>query len=176
MGQAEAVRALLAPDADLWFLIGFDKVAQIFDPRYYTDRDVALRALFAATRLAVMPRDADSQEALGSLLGRAENQEYAHRVAFVNMPPELAAVSSSVARELLARAGNPPRVDPELAADLLAPEGAALALVTGAYSPPARSPDGRLVDLYADRTAALAAVDPDDALRAADAVPRLPST
>ena len=36
------------PDLDtLLFLVGYDKIVQIFDPRYYDDRDAALRKLFS---------------------------------------------------------------------------------------------------------------------------------
>src|SRR6266566_7197310 len=37
--QAEAVHSSFPQVSNLYFLIGFDKIVQIFDPRYYEDRD-----------------------------------------------------------------------------------------------------------------------------------------
>ena len=40
--QAAALHTTFPQVSDLYFLIGFDKIVQIFDQRYYTDRDQAL--------------------------------------------------------------------------------------------------------------------------------------
>src|SRR6266480_6041052 len=41
--QAEAVYTSFPEVKKLFFLMGFDKIVQILDPRYYDDRDAALR-------------------------------------------------------------------------------------------------------------------------------------
>jgi hypothetical protein len=41
--QAQAICESLPGDKALYFIIGLDKALQIFDPRYYADRDGALR-------------------------------------------------------------------------------------------------------------------------------------
>ena len=41
------------PTAELTLLVGYDKVVQILDPKYYDDRDAALHELFALARLLV---------------------------------------------------------------------------------------------------------------------------
>ena len=44
--QAEALRQrILAPGQELVFVVGFDKIQQIVDPRYYADRDASLNRL-----------------------------------------------------------------------------------------------------------------------------------
>ncbi|MGH8007993.1 MAG: hypothetical protein ACREQ3_13415, partial [Candidatus Binatia bacterium] len=45
--QAQAFRSLLGVQTELHFVVGMDKLQQIFDPRYYQDRDAVLRQLFA---------------------------------------------------------------------------------------------------------------------------------
>ena len=42
--QAQAIRAAFPGVRRLFFLMGFDKIEQIFDPHYYEDRDKALEA------------------------------------------------------------------------------------------------------------------------------------
>jgi hypothetical protein len=53
---------------------------QILDPRYYDDRDAALRRLFALASFLVAPRgDADADE-LAALMRRPENAPFAASV------------------------------------------------------------------------------------------------
>ena len=54
--QAEGIRAAFPEVTKLYFLLGFDKIVQIFDPHYYRDRDAALRELFALAEILVAPR------------------------------------------------------------------------------------------------------------------------
>jgi nicotinamide-nucleotide adenylyltransferase len=168
--QAEAFRALLSPGADLYLLVGFDKVVQIFDARYYTDREAALRRLFAVAALLVTPRAGQDQTDLRALLAAPENQPYADHVRYLPLPPALAAVSSTAARAACATASHTDKV---ALATLLAPEGVALALTTNAYASPETLAGGETIDRYALRTDwldALAAT-PAAARPAADLAP-----
>lgn len=156
--QAEALAARLAPGQPpeprgaivapgqaseeapaLWFVVGYDKIVQIFDPRYYADREAALRALFARAGLLVAPRGAAGPEALAALLARPENAPYRDRVRPLPLPAGYRALSATAVRTALARG--------EDARALLAPAAAAFVAATGCYVDPAR---------YAVRRAALA--------------------
>lgn len=151
--QARAAHALLGPDAEVALIVGFDKVAQIFDPRYYADRDAALRELFSEAELIAAPR-ADGDEAdLRALLGRPENRTFATRVRFCPLPSRYLNDSSSQARALAAagRFGEPLHA-------LLAPEGLALAEVACPYAPARPASANDLGDSYAARQTLLAAL------------------
>ncbi len=100
--EARAIRALLMPSADLLMLVGFDKIVQIFDHRYYADRDAALRELFSLASLLVAPRADDGAEALAALLARPENRPFATQVRYLDVPPTYARDSSTEARLLAA--------------------------------------------------------------------------
>src|SRR5215467_6275920 len=54
--QAEAIHNAFPQVMNIYFLIGFDKIVQIFDPRYYRDRDQALHELFSLANFLVAPR------------------------------------------------------------------------------------------------------------------------
>lgn len=125
--QARALRAVLAPDAELAIVIGFDKLVQIFDARYYEDRDAALDALFAEAELLVAPREGFGAEDIQALLAQPENRRYAARVRTLELAPAHTRDSSSDIR-VLARAG----ATRQRIARLTAPEGLAL-VDTGAY-------------------------------------------
>ena len=116
------------PSGEISILVGFDKVEQIFDARYYDDRDAALDALFTHARLLVAPRAGAGRADLTALLARAENARFASRVAFLAAPPELADESSTQARTLAATAA-----DMTIALRSLIPPEAMALVGTGAY-------------------------------------------
>lgn len=156
--EARTIRALLAPSAELTLIVGYDKIVQIFDPKYYADRDAALRALFSLARLLVAPREGEGAEALAALLDQRENRPFASHVRYLDVPAGYAHDSSTEARALAAES------HPDIVAlsHLLPPAGLALALQTGAYRPMAPADD----DPYTIRTCwldALATLPPTSA-------------
>ena len=77
---AAAMRETL-PEAELTFLVGHDKIVQVFDPKYYRDRDAALDELFGLAGFLVAPRGEADADELAELLARPENRRFADRVA-----------------------------------------------------------------------------------------------
>jgi nicotinic acid mononucleotide adenylyltransferase len=100
--QARALQRLAPRAGRIIFVTGFDKIVQIFDPRYYEDRDAALDDLFQRATFLVAPRDASTAADLESLLDRAENRRYAGGVAGMQISPDLAGVSSTAVRAAVA--------------------------------------------------------------------------
>ncbi len=96
--QAVAARALFPDAREIRFVVGFDKARQIFDPRYYTDRDAALRQLFAHVGLLVAPRADDGADALAALLGRPENAPFRERIRALPLDPAWADDSATRVR------------------------------------------------------------------------------
>ena len=141
--QAAAIRRLCSNLVDLAFVVGYDKLVQILDARYYDDRDAALEALFARARFLVAPRDGNAVEAIAALLARPENARFAGRVRALPVSPALARVSSTAARAAAA-GGQPVAGVPPLVAAFVA--------ATGCY----REPDGK--GAYGRRAAELEAL------------------
>jgi nicotinic acid mononucleotide adenylyltransferase len=96
--QAAALRRALPDAQGVVFLVGFDKIVQIFDPRYYDDRDAALDRLFALSSFLVAPRGDSGDEDLGELLTRPENARYAAHVRPVPLATEYRDQSSTQVR------------------------------------------------------------------------------
>lgn len=126
--QADALRSLRGGGVHLAIVVGFDKIVQIFDPHYYTDRDAALDKLFARARLLVAPREDEDEGALRNLLAQPQNATYADRVAYIDLARRYRSDSSTTVRELLSR--RDAGLDSVHA--LVPPEGFALAQL-GAY-------------------------------------------
>ena len=121
--QAPAFRAGLGASR-LWFIVGMDKVLQIFDPRYYDDRDRALDALFAHAELIAANRQEWGRGELESLLGQPSNQSYRERVRPLTLPPHLKEQSSSAVRSGVEGGASFHELLPETAREFIAATGA----------------------------------------------------
>lgn len=96
--QARAFRSLLGKSARISFIAGMDKLIQILDPRYYQDREAALRALLTEAQLLIAMRGNLDMSDLEKILNRPENEPYRDRVFPFILPPEVREVSSSALR------------------------------------------------------------------------------
>ena len=138
--QARGIRAAFPEVRRLSFLIGFDKIVQILDPRYYDDREAALRELFALAQLLVAPRGGDSEHELRELLARPENRPFARNIRPLPLAAEYRDISSTQIRQ---------GADPQLRE--IPAEARDFILRTRPYAPP----DSTERDLYGERSRAL---------------------
>ncbi len=148
--QAKAIRAAFPGARELIFVVGFDKIEQIFDPRYYQNREAALAELFALASFLVAPRAGHEANDLAALLNQPENQRFQARVRLLPLPKEYREVSSSQIRA--AFQAHPYDLSRTRLAALLPPEALAFARETGCYAPPQPLPDGEEIDRYGLRT------------------------
>jgi nicotinamide-nucleotide adenylyltransferase len=137
--QAQGIRAAFPQVGQLRFLVGFDKIVQILDPHYYTDRDAALNDLFALAQLLVAPRGTDGENELKELLARPENRQFAGFIYPLPLEEKFRAMASTRART-------------EGQLDEVPEEAREFILRTRPYAPPLRLDDGTERDLYAERT------------------------
>ncbi len=139
--QVQALRAAFPNVKRIFFLMGFDKIIQIFDPRYYADRDASLEALFQLAELLVVPRGADGEAALAELLHRPENERFARYVQLQPFDPKYRDISATQVRQgdLIHEQEDVPRQVQRFIHD------------TQAYTPPIKRPDGVEVDHYNER-------------------------
>ncbi len=127
--QAEAVAAAF-PGARLRFGLGSDKVLQLFDPGWYRDRDADLERLFSLAEVAYAVRPGDEDRLRDRL---ADDPRWASRLRRLELPPEVAGVSSRAVRGALARGEDvSASVPPEVLPFVRSPKG-----------PPGRSNPGR---------------------------------
>lgn len=144
--QAAVLWATFPTLRELAFVVGYDKVVQIFDARYYEDRDGALRRLFAQATLLVAPRAGQGHAELEALLARPENRPFAGAVRPLPLAEPYTHLSSTAVRREAAVAAAVAAVPVETRSLLRA---------TRVYAPPRRLADGEAVDAYAVRLALL---------------------
>jgi nicotinic acid mononucleotide adenylyltransferase len=150
--QAQALRALFDGRTRMSFLIGMDKLLQIFDRRYYTDRDVALRQLFNLADLIVANRGDMDEESFSLLLDCPENRPFREYVRFFTLPETIADLSATQVRKSLA-AEQP-------ISTFVPPEVETFIRETRAYHPPLHIID-ETVDAYAIRRSLLTLLYPE---------------
>ena len=147
--QAEALcRELIASGQELVFVVGFDKIQQILDPRYYVDREASLDRLFSLARFLVAERGAYGAQALVALLSEKTNRAYSGRIAPLTTLPVYhdPALSSTTVRTAYAQnKGNATDASsvPEPVRTFIA--------ATGVYASPVVLPNGETIDRYGVR-------------------------
>jgi nicotinamide-nucleotide adenylyltransferase len=104
--QAEALRRSFPKIQRLAFVVGMDKIGQIFDPRYYADAERSFGDLFDRARLLVAARAKQDRASLETLLERGPARPFAHRIEWLELDAEVRDVSATAIRERLAR-GEP---------------------------------------------------------------------
>ncbi len=139
--QAEAVYATFPGVRQLFFLIGYDKLVQIFDPHYYTDRDSSLLALFNLASLLVAPRGDGGEQEIEELLHQPQNERFAQHVQIMPFDASYRAISSTEVRQggKAAMHATPREVQQFIRE-------------TRAYAPPLQRADGTQVDVYSERS------------------------
>ena len=154
--QAEALHGLLSgPGQELVFVVGFDKIQQILDPRYYADRRASLDRLFALSRFLVAERDAHGARELAALLAQPANRAYRDRIEeLTTLPAYHDPALSSTGVRAAASAGGGHAVG---AATVPEPVQTFIAS-TGLYAAPLPLQSGETVDRYGVRLRILAAL------------------
>jgi len=142
--QAEAVHSSFPQVSNLYFLIGFDKIVQIFDPRYYEDRDLALHELVELADFLVAPRAEAGREELSILLDRPENRQYAGHVHALPLSAAYRYISSTRIRQV--HSAREQEVPVEVRRFIRE---------THVYEPPVELQDGTKIDQYGERMRAI---------------------
>jgi nicotinic acid mononucleotide adenylyltransferase len=142
--QAQAIHTSFPRVKRIFLLMGFDKIVQILDPRYYEDRDSVLSALFKLAVLLVAPRSNAGNQELTALLQKPENQRFAGFIHMLPLDPAYRAISSTHIRQESDQAT--PNVLHHVPQEVRQ-----FMRETRAYAPPVRRSDGSIVDCYEER-------------------------
>ena len=142
--QAEGIRASFPRVKHIFFLMGFDKIVQILDPRYYENRDQSLHNLFALAHLLVAPRGDQGEHELRTLLDQPHNHPFLPFIHLLPFNSQYRTISSTEVRNQ--KSGYRHEIPQEVHRFIVR---------TRAYAPPVRRADGSFVDVYGERMQAL---------------------
>ena len=97
--KAEVLKVMYPGETDITFIVGYDTMKRVFDPKYYEDREEALDQLFRSCTFMVANRDNKGKEALQQLMASSANRRFKGKVHFFEIPNRLAHISSSHVRQ-----------------------------------------------------------------------------
>ncbi len=113
--QAGALRSA-HPSAEFDFVVGFDTLVRLFEPRYYDGDMVAqLGSFFAHHRIVAANRGESGVDVLRSYIEAEVPSEFRPRILVRPLDDHPASLSSTLARDEAARLGRPLAVPPEVA-------------------------------------------------------------
>ena len=104
--KAQILMGLYPRGTDMTFIVGYDTLARVFDPKYYEEPEGSLDRLFACSTFMVANRGDDGREAVQQLTASVENGRFKDKVHFFEIPNHLAQISSTQVRHH-AREGKP---------------------------------------------------------------------
>ena len=99
--KAKALKELFGSKCEVHFLLGFDTVIRLFDPKYYDDMDAALQELFALASVFFFNRQGSSPTDTQEFLQSPEARGFSQSLVFMELEDEYAAMSSTKARKAL---------------------------------------------------------------------------
>ena len=100
--KLEAIRAAYPAETRVIFLLGFDTLVRLFDPKYYPDRTAALSRLFGGSECVVANRSPAPPSDVDAFLARDEVFPFVRRIHSIQLPADLAEVSATAVRARLA--------------------------------------------------------------------------
>jgi len=136
--EAETIRNSFPKVKRILFLVGFDKIVQILDPRYYENRDAALTELFKLAELLATPRGDAGEHELAELLHQSQNERFARYIHRLPFNAQYRYVSSTSIRQGADLQDTPQEVRQFMRE-------------TRAYAPPVRLSNGSEIDYYEQR-------------------------
>ncbi|MDZ7729470.1 MAG: hypothetical protein U5Q44_15450 [Dehalococcoidia bacterium] len=111
--QARALREE-HPGVGFDFIVGYDTLVRVFDPRYYDDMARELERFFAHHRLFAANRDTATVDEVRRYLESPAARDFAERIIVKELEPASARRSSTAARSAVSERGMPEGVPPEV--------------------------------------------------------------
>ncbi len=111
--KAAALRADKTPNRDsegavypesteIYFILGYDTLVRLFDPKYYADMPAELERLFSMAQFIATNRKEHSIEEMRQLLAHHEAQPFAHKIHLLPLDDFHASLSSTEVRRRIA--------------------------------------------------------------------------
>jgi len=109
--QAKALRAAL-PGVAFDFVLGYDTLVRLFEPRFYTDMSAELAAFFADHRVIAANRAQASVDTVHAFLTEPDVEPFANRITVLALDDHSASLSSTGAREEVATGNDSDALPP----------------------------------------------------------------
>ena len=117
--KVEALRVVYPIDTEFHFIIGYDTLVRIFDPKYYADIQTELQHLFSQCCFIAANRDHVDIETIKEYLAQPTLQTYSSSIKCLILPEFYAEVSSTEVRQRIAQGDSISHLVPPVIAKFL---------------------------------------------------------
>ncbi len=117
--KISALKAVYPENTQYHFIVGFDTLMRIFDPKYYTDITNELRDLFSQCRFIAANRENVDFETIKEFLDTPLVQPYSSYISCLLLPDCYADVSSTEVRKRLDQGESISHLVPTVVEDIL---------------------------------------------------------
>lgn len=117
--KVTALKAVYPVETEYHFIVGYDTLVRIFDPKYYTNAPAELEHLFSQCRFIAANRDDVDIGTIKHFLAQPGLQPYSSSVACLSLPDCYAEVSSTEVRQRIAQGDTISHLVPPIIAEFL---------------------------------------------------------
>lgn len=117
--KVEALKAVYPVNTEFHFIVGYDTLVRIFDPKYYTDIQTELQHLFSQCCFIAANRDHVDIETIKEFLAQPALQSYRSSIAYLILPECYAEISSTEVRQRIAQGDTISHLVPPVIAEFL---------------------------------------------------------
>ncbi len=96
--KTTALLGLLPTDTEISFILGYDTLRRLFDPKYYDDMGRDLNRLFEGAKVVAANRGEAGANTVRGLLNKADCRKFKHRVDIIHLEPPYSKMSSTEVR------------------------------------------------------------------------------
>ncbi|MGA1196662.1 MAG: nicotinate-nicotinamide nucleotide adenylyltransferase [Candidatus Latescibacterota bacterium] len=93
-----ALTPCYAPNTQFYFIVGYDTLVRLFDPKYYADMQADLQKLFQTCHFIAANRENNDQRVLDAFLKKSDVQPFSKRIHTISLPLNMAQISSTQVR------------------------------------------------------------------------------
>ena len=101
--KVEALNEVYPDETEFHFIVGYDTLVRIFDPKYYTEIHTELKHLFSQCRFIAANRENVDIETIKEFLAQPALQPYSSSVRCLILPEYYAEISSTEVRQRIAQ-------------------------------------------------------------------------
>jgi nicotinate (nicotinamide) nucleotide adenylyltransferase len=97
--KVKALMPCYRPQTQFFFIVGYDTLVRLFDPKYYLDMSYELRLLFETCHFIAANRGTNDAQTLKAFLHKEEVIPFADKIHAISLPDSVANISSTQVRE-----------------------------------------------------------------------------
>mgnify|MGYP001197486476 FL=1 len=97
--KVHSLKPLYPDNTAFYFILGYDTLTRLFDPKYYMDMSAELQALFDACQFVAANRASFGAPQMKAFMEKPECRAFADRVHFIQLEASYGNISSTQVRE-----------------------------------------------------------------------------